>query len=442
MISCLCTTYNRYPKLGWLLEEAVESFLRQDYPDCELLICNDASGQRLIFDHPRVRIFNIVRRFPTLSDKIQFLIDQAEGDILCRWDDDDVSLPHRLSFSLSKLGDRLEWRPVNYFYDPGHMHPVEWAGNSHIMSLWRRAVLSYFKQGKYPMSLSGIEDQAFNTALDDAGISDAGEVLPISDIFYVYRRATGSLHLSGKTDKDNPLNPHQAHYDHIGTQEIIPGGYQIRPHWKENYIARAQQRERMSHYKPRAADEIMQVRNQFSYRAFYDDIVPKLKMNARVVEVGCYHGASLCYLATLARNRGLRIQVTGVDLGVGANIRGEKDELLSDYAEIPHLLGTIHTFGCQDMVSVIVAESTKAAAMFADDSLDLAFLDDDHSYQFVRAGLQAWWPKIKVGGWLAGHDYTTGWPGVVKAVDEFFGVQTYSLAVPKCPGCWMTQRTI
>jgi len=70
--------------------------------------------------------------------------------------------------------------------------------------------------------------------------------------------------------------------------------------------------------------------------------------------------------------------------------------------------------------------STDAAALFPDGSLDFAFVDADHSYAAVRADLSAWWPKVRAGGLLCGHDYgvygdATGEWGVRRAVDEFAG---------------------
>jgi hypothetical protein len=72
-------------------------------------------------------------------------------------------------------------------------------------------------------------------------------------------------------------------------------------------------------------------------------------------------------------------------------------------------------------------ESVLAARRFADNSLDFVFLDANHSFTGVSADIVAWWPKIKPGGWLCGHDYG-GWLcvgekrqyfGVQKAVDAF-----------------------
>lgn len=72
-----------------------------------------------------------------------------------------------------------------------------------------------------------------------------------------------------------------------------------------------------------------------------------------------------------------------------------------------------------------------AASHFADASLDFVYLDANHSYLAVRDDLRAWYPKVKPGGLLAGHDYLDGYLGfgpdfqggtlfgVRTAVDEF-----------------------
>jgi hypothetical protein len=55
------------------------------------------------------------------------------------------------------------------------------------------------------------------------------------------------------------------------------------------------------------------------------------------------------------------------------------------------------------------------------DSLYFVFIDGDHSYDGCRIDIQMWLPKIKIGGFISGHDYNhPRLPGVRKAVDEFF----------------------
>jgi predicted O-methyltransferase YrrM len=65
-----------------------------------------------------------------------------------------------------------------------------------------------------------------------------------------------------------------------------------------------------------------------------------------------------------------------------------------------------------------------AASLIADGSLDLVYIDADHSYPAVRHDIAARLPKIRRGGFITGHDYYRDDPlveGVCRAVDERFG---------------------
>ena len=63
------------------------------------------------------------------------------------------------------------------------------------------------------------------------------------------------------------------------------------------------------------------------------------------------------------------------------------------------------------------------ASQFADNSVDFVYLDGDHKYQPVKSEIEAWYPKVKIGGILAGHDFTERSHieefGVIPAVTEF-----------------------
>ena len=63
--------------------------------------------------------------------------------------------------------------------------------------------------------------------------------------------------------------------------------------------------------------------------------------------------------------------------------------------------------------------SHEAAALYPDHSLDFVFIDAAHDYGNVKKDIQAWAPKVKETGIIAGHDYF-GAEGVRAAVDEFF----------------------
>ena len=62
--------------------------------------------------------------------------------------------------------------------------------------------------------------------------------------------------------------------------------------------------------------------------------------------------------------------------------------------------------------------TVEAAQRFADESVDAVFVDADHRYAAVVADIGAWWPKIREGGWMLGHDYEL--PSVRRAVADSF----------------------
>ncbi len=78
-------------------------FLMQDYPAKELLILNDCPQQVLESCDLRIRVFNRQTRTPSLGEKRNFLIEQAHGELIAVWDDDDIYLPWRLSVSVEQM---------------------------------------------------------------------------------------------------------------------------------------------------------------------------------------------------------------------------------------------------------------------------------------------------------------------------------------------------
>jgi len=61
--------------------------------------------------------------------------------------------------------------------------------------------------------------------------------------------------------------------------------------------------------------------------------------------------------------------------------------------------------------SIVVSEE------FERQSIDFVYIDAAHDYKSVWEDIRAWWPKIKMGGIIAGHDYHGD---VKKAIDNYF----------------------
>jgi hypothetical protein len=68
------------------------------------------------------------------------------------------------------------------------------------------------------------------------------------------------------------------------------------------------------------------------------------------------------------------------------------------------------------------ASSEEACINFENNYFDWIYIDGNHLYDYVKKDLEYYYPKVKVGGFITGDDYTEGgwWKGgVKKAVDEF-----------------------
>ena len=53
------------------------------------------------------------------------------------------------------------------------------------------------------------------------------------------------------------------------------------------------------------------------------------------------------------------------------------------------------------------------------DEIDFCYIDGNHSYEFVKKDIELYYPKIKKGGVIGGHDFNAKFPEVCKAVIEF-----------------------
>jgi len=103
------------------------------------------------------------------------------------------------------------------------------------------------------------------------------------------------------------------------------------------------------------------------------------------------------------------------------------DQLPDPISAYNHTMAKLSGFD-QCRYSLIKSTSVNAAKLFADDYFDFIYIDADHSCDAVAEDLQAWYPKVRSGGLVIGHDYCQPW-GVVQAVDEFAAKLNYKIFV-------------
>lgn len=66
-------------------------------------------------------------------------------------------------------------------------------------------------------------------------------------------------------------------------------------------------------------------------------------------------------------------------------------------------MARVNIFG--DRVRVMRSLSKHAALEVPDESLDVVYIDGDHTCRGIVTDLVAWWPKIRPGGVLGGDDF-------------------------------------
>jgi SAM-dependent methyltransferase len=75
-----------------------------------------------------------------------------------------------------------------------------------------------------------------------------------------------------------------------------------------------------------------------------------------------------------------------------------------------------------DLYEFVFKFSEDAAKDFADESLDFVYIDANHEFDFPYRDIKTWYPKVKKGGILAGHDFvrTTNLTFTIKDALEKF----------------------
>jgi glycosyltransferase involved in cell wall biosynthesis len=232
LISCKTITYGR---VG-MLEEALHSFLQQDYSNKEMVIVNDYPLQKLKFEHPNVRIFNMDETFETIGDKENFATKQCKGDIICQWDDDDVALPNHLN-NVHKYfipnTSVLHWKKGVYYNTP-KITSIEWIGNSGIVF----GKQAWEKIGGHPIQNAGY-DMTFVQKLHKLG----GVVFadpPREEVSWFYMWGGRGYHMSGLgDDKPGQMNVIKRHSDFVESLrrggKIPTGDIELKPNWKYDY---------------------------------------------------------------------------------------------------------------------------------------------------------------------------------------------------------------
>lgn len=160
---------------------------------------------------------------------------------------------------------------------------------------------------------------------------------------------------------------------------------------------------------------------------YYRAVVASLPDGAHLVEVGVWQGQSTAALGVEIANSGKALRLDVVDW-----FKGSPDEGPQGAVGLPDLRSRFeaHVAPVRSFIrEIIEAPSVEAARRYTPASLDFVWLDASHHGEDVLADLTAWWPLVKPGGILAGHD--ADWASVQAALlpwAELAGVEVEAVS--------------
>jgi len=145
----------------------------------------------------------------------------------------------------------------------------------------------------------------------------------------------------------------------------------------------------------------------------YVELARELSAGGTLVEVGSFYGGSAVTVAAATRHNNVR--VISVESFTG-NLDNTVDGL--PLPAITEYVRNVKQVWPYLNIDTVALPGQLAADMFEDNSLDMVFIDGDHSTAAVLRDIAVWWPKVALGGVLAGDDYS--WRTVAAAVKERF----------------------
>lgn len=146
--------------------------------------------------------------------------------------------------------------------------------------------------------------------------------------------------------------------------------------------------------------------------------------NAIICEVGTRTGDFFTKMFRPNCSLGIMVDIWHATDNLYQNDNDYSQDILDDQYKL-----VFQKFLYQNNVKIIREFSHKASKFFPDNFFDFVYIDADHSKEGCWLDLNSWFPKVKQGGILSGHDYISKEKtilyghkvefGVIEAVTEF-----------------------
>lgn len=199
----------------------------------------------------------------------------------------------------------------------------------------------------------------------------------------------------------------------------------------ESYIKRVRSGSIVTHCQ--------QIPNYCNFEDFFKQIASLLPSNSTILEIGSFLGHSTALLATELKKRGKVVTYYVVDPWKAEYF--DENDIRVALGESGSYLDVVEKglsdLGVLDCVKLIPCTSAEASIILSETSFDFIFVDGNHTYEGVKLDIQTWYPKLKVGGLIAGDDIL--FDSVRRAVRDTIG----EFEERKCQNgyaCWTRVR--
>lgn len=173
----------------------------------------------------------------------------------------------------------------------------------------------------------------------------------------------------------------------------------------------------------------------FDFEDMYNNAIANSKDGDTLVELGSFLGKSTCYMMEkiLESKKDLKFYCVDVFKITPDGRNGEdgampwnqsSNEWVKQNGEEALYEGFLKNVNSSIASSALTGhfreDSANAARHFENDSVNFVFIDASHRFENVLRDLENWYPKIKKGGMLAGHDYGHSGDSEVAQAVKFF----------------------
>jgi len=163
------------------------------------------------------------------------------------------------------------------------------------------------------------------------------------------------------------------------------------------------------------------------YINFYKEIVTTGQDDQIYVEVGSFLGQSTAAMAFFIMESQKRITFYAVDIfDISSFSDAPHKKIVDDHGGDLYkaFIYNMEKANVLSAVTPLKMTSLEASKTFEDRSISFLMIDASHYYQDVKDDINAWFPKVKIGGIISGDDFD--WEDVSKAAKDALGrVETH-----------------